>query len=614
MSYMFTLPIFNLVLGFVLSSLILFFPISAYSQVKQTLPPEFTGLPIAGRALSKEFEFILDSNSVGTSQNFVLDKTGLILHLTPSPKIKNENTKLRVFSNDGTEVKLYDFINGTLFALVSPDETYSIYQEIVPNCDELINIFSLAPSSTICPSSELFKLYERIMIAGDTSFKINLRNPIDSYSLDLVLPENTELIQPEDFTNVNILQNRILDSGIGFTRSPVNVSNLLTAGELCFVGRKKNASKLTIQSCSHVDSSVNSLISFKDSFTNVFAPSTMSNIVFSFLHNGFQNLSHSYIFEYAEDIKSEDAPVKIDKSSAQKLFFVNYGSKFNVNLGQVITVAKKINKKNIFTLNNPIEINKILNDHSFTFTVDSLDPIITLTLGNTSFNISLENLTLSGSENSASSFIVSAKNNIVIDNLAEPESMDNLNQQLQVDSVDNLIISSYVPDTLPNLTANTGYVFVEKFIAPSVDDNGKPIDVINNKSKADLIISKDFLNIDFKSQTGPFMIDIEKASNLLNNKSFTKQGNLSGFLLPPDLRPVIQSGYRANVSFAMSINLISNETLEIIYSDLKTKDETALTNFFNFSYLPLGKYDVKLEFDADRTKFFEAAGITPIKE
>lgn len=614
MSYISSLPVFNLVIGFVISLSVLFFPVSAYSQVKQTLPPEFSGLSITGRALSKEFEFTFDSNTIGTSQSFVLDKIGLILHLTPSPKIKDKNTKLRVFSSNGTEVKLYDFINGTLFALVSPDETYSIYEEIVPNCDALINTFNLSPSSTICPTSELFKLYERIMIVEDTSFKINLRNPIDSYLLGLTLPENTQLIEPENFTNVNILQSKVSDSGIGFTRPPVNIANLLTAGELCFVGRKKTANKLTVQSCSHIDSSVNSLISFKDSFTNLFTPSAMSNIAFSFLHDGFKNLSHSYIFEYSEDVKSEDAPAKVDKTSAQKLFFVNYGSKFNVNLGQVLTVAKKINKKNIFTLDSPIEVNKVLNDHSLAFTVDSLDPVITLTFEDNSFNVFLENLTLSGTENALSSFMILAKNNIIIDNLAEPEELNSSNQQLQVDSVDNLIISSYLPDALPKLTASTGYVFVEQFTAPSVDDNGKPIDVINNKSKADLIISKDFSNIDFKSQTGPFTIDIEKASNALNNKSFTKQGNLSGFLIPPDLRPVIQSGYRANVSFSMSINLINNETLEIIYSDLKTKDETALTNFFNFSYLPLGKYNVKLEFDADRSKFFEAAGITPITE
>lgn len=102
MSYISSLPVFNLVIGFVISLSVLFFPVSAYSQVKQTLPPEFSGLSITGRALSKEFEFTFDSNTIGTSQSFVLDKIGLILHLTPSPKIKDKNTKLRVFSSNGT--------------------------------------------------------------------------------------------------------------------------------------------------------------------------------------------------------------------------------------------------------------------------------------------------------------------------------------------------------------------------------------------------------------------------------------------------------------------------------------------------------------------------------
>ena len=87
------------------------------------------------------------------------------------------------------------------------------------------------------------------------------------------------------------------------------------------------------------------------------------------------------------------------------------------------------------------------------------------------------------------------------------------------------------------------------------------------------------------------------------------QGNLSGFLLPPDFRPVIEDGYRAGITFTMTINLLNDETLKIIYTDLKTKDETPLTNFFSFSFLPFGEYDVDLGFDSDRVKLFQNEGV-----
>ena len=133
--------------------------------------------------------------------------------------------------------------------------------------------------------------------------------------------------------------------------------------------------------------------------------------------------------------------------------------------------------------------------------------------------------------------------------------------------------------------------------------------MINNKSKADLSLSKGFSNIDLTDKTSPFSLLTEKPSVLLKNKSFTKQGSITGFLSPPDFRPVLEDGYRATIKFSMTVALANSEALKIIYADLKTKDETPLVNFFSFSFLPLGKYEVDLKFDSDRTNLFEKAGL-----
>ena len=47
----------------------------------------------------------------------------------------------------------------------------------------------------------------------------------------------------------------------------------------------------------------------------------------------------------------------------------------------------------------------------------------------------------------------------------------------------------------------------------------------------------------------------------------------------------------------------------MLHSDLKTKEETPLTNFFEFSFLPEGTYAVNLIFNGEREKLFQKAGI-----
>ena len=581
---------------------------SSYCQTELTLPKEFQNLSVNSRALNKQFQFTLDSSTTGTSQNFVLDKTGFILHMVPSTKIKNENAKIKIFSSDGAEVQTYPFLDGTTFALVDPQKTYSIYEEIIPSCDDLIMVFGSDRASAVCPDTELFKLYENIMLDKDTSFKIGLKVPQEFYSTVLSLPEETKFFMPGDFSNINISLANAAISSVGVERSPINIASLLTLGRLCFVSKKKISGIPELTNCSLVNSNVSAVITFKNSFIDKDISMITPNLLFSFISGRFNAFSHSYVFEFAEDIKSKNKIFEITGSSLDKYFFENNSSNFSLNLGQIPTVLKK-NRKNIFTLTSPIELNKTLNDVSFSLPVNNTGAIFSLALNDMSFDVFLNNISLDASDDLLNVYNLSAGNNIVIKNLLEPDVPEVVKQKLQTSAPDTLVISSYLPDKFSNLTLSRDYTFAEQNIAPSVDDKGKPIQIINNKSRADIILSKDFSNIDLSNQTRPFELTVGKTSTLLNNKSFTMQGNLTGFLTPPDFRPVLENGYRANIEFTMSINLANTEVLKIIYIDLKTKDETPLTNFFSFSFLPFGKYDVNLEFDADRTKLFQSAGL-----
>ncbi len=725
----------NLRFTFVILLLLFICTNLGFCQTELTLPTEFQNLPLNTKALEKNFSFTVDSNTAGTAQNFILDKTGFILHLVPSPKIKDSNTKLRIFSNDGIELQTYKFIDDTIFALADPLKTYSIFEEITPDCNNLTTIFGLDPSSTICPNSELFKLNENLMITKDTSFKISLRAPADYFSLALSLPNDTQFSQQEDFSNIKVSIGDISslsNSGVEVNRPSVNIANLLNLGNLCLVSKKKTASKTEITNCSFINNNVNSIISFKNSLiatpskviitvsgiptgTNTFiletpfdnailklngastdngnvtflnadsnkieifsdmnlpatvklaidltgiktgtSPISVGNIIlgtngaaitgamaaidissiavalsptstyftdkdismgvinalFPFIHGRFNTtLSHNCIFEYEENFKSSNAAIEITNSSPEKYFFENNSSNFSINLGEILPIAKK-NKKNVFTLNNPIEINKTLNDISFSIPLDKAESLVTLTsLNNMNFDIFFSNLSLNGIESPSNSYKLSTNNNIIIKNLPESDTTTNNKTRLQTTPTNSLIVSSYLPEKLSSLIVNRDYTFVEQFTAPSVDEkSGKAVEVINNKSRADLTLSKSFLNLDLLNQPNSFTLALEKPSVLLNNKSFTKQGSISGFLLPPDSRPVIEADYRATIKFttATNLNLSNSETLKIIYADLKTRNETPLTNFFSFSYLPFGTYNVNLRFDSDRTKLFQNADL-----
>ena len=598
-------------------ALIMFFfttTLKMLAQEQLQLPTEFQNISVNLKALEKDFEFILNPESSKVTQNFILDKTGVILHLKPSSEIKNNTTKIRIFSTTGEESEMFHFIDNSLFALVDPEKTYYIVQEIIPSCDRLTKIFNLDNSASICPDSIAYKLYNNIMIDNDTSLPINLQTPSEFYKIPLSLPPNTQQSTQENNQNpITIITTKSSETK---TENPknINLASLLKSGRLCFVSGAKSNDKAALSECSFTDPNIKSLIIFKNNFKEKMISNQNTNLLFSFLPNKFNTLNHDILFEFNEDIKSQNKAVEITRQSQEQLHFDNYDSNLKIKLGQIIPIKTRV-KKNIFNLNNPIVLNKVLNKTTINIPLGEIEAIINpfTDMSKDSF---LTNLQIKGIENkSPNSFNISIDNNIVIKNLLDPISDTNTMSKAQITtSQDNLEITSYLPEGTFNLTFIRSYSSVEQTTAPSTDEKGKPIEIVNNKSRVDLVLSKNFSNNQLTSISDSLKLDIEKSSRLLDNKDFKDELSLSGFLSPPDRRPVIEEGYRATIELSMTINLKPDNFLKITYSDLKAKDETPLTNFFNFLFLPSGTYDANIKFDSDRTKLFQKAGVIKLEK
>ena len=206
-------------------------------------------------------------------------------------------------------------------------------------------------------------------------------------------------------------------------------------------------------------------------------------------------------------------------------------------------------------------------------------------------------------------FNVLVKNNIEIQNLAEPEEdKDSANRQFQAAFLDPLLVSLYVPEDTYDLLLDRNYTFVEQSLASGTDDDGSLIDIVDNKSRANISLSKTFSGIDLADeQTVDFVLS--KTAKVLNTEDFTKQTSLSGFLIAPDLRPILFNGYRATVALSMTIKVQNDEELRLQFFDLKTANESPLTNIFTFSFLPIGLYDALVNFDADRNELLQDLGV-----
>ncbi len=598
--------------------LTLFSKTPVFSQTQLPLPDQFKSITINSRALEKDFELTANKNLNSISQSIALDKTGLILHLVPSPKIKNNNTKLRVISDDGTELEIFTFTDGTFFTLVDSAKTYSIIQEIIPDCNLIKGNFSFDDNTTtICPDSIAYKIYSNIMILTDTSFRITLKTPTEFYSIPLLLPENTEQIKEQSFINISTEGSQTSESNV------VNISKLLTIGELCLVSSTLSSSGAS--DCSFSNSSINIITSYKD---NLKIGDTLSNnntdLLATFIINTFKTLQHEFIFKITDSTETTNESTAITLESPKKLFLDTYNYNLTLNLG-TLKKGKTVLKKNIFTLKNPFEINSLLNQLSLMIPVNSLEGIVNL------FSDPKTESVLTNISISSDSVNSSINNNIVVSNLLEPtptpslstptptptpkQSNTQLSQLTQTsqteptpsEEAENINIKIYFPNNTKNITFSKTYTFVEQNTAPSVDEKGKAIEIINNKSRIDYKLSKELKNLEPSNDN--IAVELESISSILKDKNLKNPVNLTGYLIPPDFRPILETGYRATFEVSMIILLDDLNSIDLMYSDLKTMDETPLTNFFKFDFVPQGIYNAVVKFDADRKKFFSDLGI-----
>ena len=76
---------------------------------------------------------------------------------------------------------------------------------------------------------------------------------------------------------------------------------------------------------------------------------------------------------------------------------------------------------------------------------------------------------------------------------------------------------------------------------------------------------------------------------------------------------MLEDDYRATIQLSMTIKLKEDNSVNVVYQDIKTKDEVKVTNFFSFLFLPIGEYKANIKFDTDnREKLFQKAGLVTL--
>ena len=577
--------------------LLCFFTINnAFALIELELPEEFKSTSINSKALSKNFEFTADETTVGTAQNFVLDKTGIILHLKPIPKLKTNNSSIRLINNNFEDVTLYSFKEDSFFAIANPEESYTIIQENIIDCNELINTLGVESKNTLCPESISFKVAENISITEDKSFRVNTNSETQSFLLTAILDENTININNDDFKIVSINSNSALPESI-------NTFDALNLGNLC-IKSTKHSKKIIASNCTFDNNKVQTIVKFKNNFSNLDLSTNGNtfNIVFPFPKRLFNKLDHKLILEIKEDVQAKVTAQEINEDSLDQFLFEGHNATFNSNLSEIPKSITKINK-NIFNITEPVSLNKKGEKITFNLLKDETEAIIKPFTDQNQLNI-LTLLNISGNNtDSTNSFNISLSNNIKLKNEEEPEN-ESLNR-FQTTTEGNIKITTYLPSDTYNINTERIYSTIEQNIAPSVNNEGKAIEIVNVKARVDLTFNKEFSGLELPSSIGITELALKKPSKIIEKENdFSNQFTISGFLTPPDFRPLAEPDYRATISFSR-IFPNDEESFSFKYSELKTKDEVAFTNFFKFLFLPGGVYNAVLEFNGNREALFK---------
>lgn len=569
------------------------------SQTISDVPQEFKFASVNSKATEKDFEFTVDENSSSMVQNFVLDKTGFFLHIIPKPKLKDKNIQVKIIDEEGSEIEIFPFKDSSLFALLNPEKTYSIVKEIVPNCQELSSSFELEETSAICPDKVLVRVLPAIMIAEDTSINLNHEIPLQLFASKITFPQ--ELV--EDTFQIVKIKNQEESIDIPET---INIANLTNFANLCIKSRTKTRTKLP-NTCLLDHPSVNTIVFFNNSFKNIKNADSNLSLIFPLPKGEIRTLEQDILLEINQTVNPKDEATQINKSIKNSLFLEGFNITLNENIGKLNKQKTKF-AKNIFNLNAPLEISKSLNKTTLSLPLDSLEG--TINLGeDISPQPVLTKLQLQGlKDNLQELFLLTFPNNIILQN--EEEENENISQKLAFQTNENFEFDVYLPADIFNLILNRTYSLIEQNTAPSVNELGESIEVVNDKSRLDINFKKQFNAIDTTNSTSPISLKIKAPSKILEDKPiFNNLFLISGFLIPPDFRPVVEDNYRATILFSTFLPLTKEETLDINYSELKTKDEVKLTNFFKFSFLPQGIYNAKITFDGSREAIFKSTGI-----
>lgn len=569
---------------------------NALALTEVTLPEEFQSLSINSKALSKKFEFTVDETTIATAQNFALDKTSVILHLQPIPKLKNEDTRIKLINNDFENITLYPFKGDTFFAVADPDKSYTIIEENIINCNELINTFGTDSKNTICPESISFILANNISITEDKSFRLNTNHETQLFLLMAILDNATPNIS-DDFKILSINDSSNLPELI-------NLSSALNIGNLCI--KSTRHSKKNIESnCTFDNKKVQAIIKFKNNFKDLDLSNNENtiNITFPFPKRLFNNLDHKLILEIKEDFSAKTLAKEINGDSLDQFLFEGYNITLNSYLNNIPKSTTKINK-NTFNLNESVNLNQTRKKITLNFLKDDIEAIIKPFIDQNESS-TLTSLNISGKNNNLTNILnISLPNNIKLKNSEEPD--DQLLNRFQTTARSNLEITTYLPSDVYNINIERIYSAIEQNIAPSVNDEGESIEIVNDKAKVDLTFNKIFSSLELPdTSTGITSLTLKKASKLIEKENdFNNQLTISGFLIPPDFRPLVEPDYRATISLSRTFPVSEDESFSINYSELKTKEEVTFTNFFKFLFLPSGLYNAILEFNGNREELF----------
>lgn len=606
---------------------ILFINNSAFAQITSSSSglPDLSGLSINARATEKTFDFIVNQNNSTFDQNIVLDSTGSVLFLNIPSSLKKVGIA-KLLDNENNEIEFLTGKNGKQIAVVDKNKKYKLIEEIKPDCTKISKGF-IDKTNLICPDKIIIKTQKNLTFPSDTEITAASVKPFQNFLLNvktdtsnifipgkvnlnnLVIPAFQESSDDTSSSSSSSSGTPFIDSDPTNTLpTEISYTELLGNGDFCIVSKDKSVfmEDLSVsKSCTIDDENTNAIVVFKENLKNI--TSSDFNLIIPIYNDIFMSSKHEVVFELNNEILSESDPIEITDES-EKFNFDGNKYLLNLNFGTLDTTKIKLNK-NSFELTTPISFTGNLVKKTFTTSITENNAL--LKPSSSSDEALLTEVNLSGiSNNNPNNFSITSINNIVLPNFIEVAENSSrsfkLKDQKSNQDTKTLSLTTFIPIDDYDLTLKRKYSLIEQTKQPSVDeDTGEAIEIVNDKARLDLSLKKDFIMQSIVNDNNSFELIVSNNSTFTNSSVLSKLFKVSGFLFPPDQRPIIESGYRATISFEKEFEIKKNEFINFFYSELKTKDEVKITNFFNFMILPESTFSAKLKFNGNRKKFFQ---------